>query len=168
MNRAALAAVLVAGLAAGWFGRAALEPSRPEAMLAMFTDHCLPRAVTGKDLAPEGFVPLRLGTRGTNWADPRTHLLLTLSSRSCSVSDTLDVMQMADVTDIERRVRATVAARFPQLTLDEANILGWPVFLVWHDGTPPGAKRWGVTFFHSPSPDAETMLSIKYPPSQPV
>ena len=90
--------------------------------MALFTDHCLPHAVTGKYLAPQGFVPLQLGTRGTNWADPRTHLLLNLSSGNCSVSDTLQVMQ-----------------------LDDANILGWPLFLGWHDSTPPPAKSGGAS-----------------------
>ena len=111
--------------------------------MAPFTDHCLPHAVTGKYLAPQGFVPLQLGTRGTNWADPRTHLLLNLSSGNCSVSDTLEVLQLADVTEIERRVRDTVAARFPHMTLDDANILGWPLFLGWHDSTPPPPAKSG-------------------------
>lgn len=166
MNRAVLVAVIAGGLAAGWFGRAAQEPSRPQAILALFDRHCLPRAVAGDEPPLDGLDRVTLETGRNDWFDRQSGLILSRSDEDCSVSDRVDPMPLADAQQLTELARQLVSKSLPGLTEDDTNILGWDIFVTWHSGSPPGARRWGVTLFRTPDPDAETTLSLRYPPAQ--
>lgn len=77
-------------------------------------------------------------------------------------------MPLDDAHQLAKLARQLVSQSLPELTEDDANILGRDIFVTWHNASPPGARRWGVMLYRTPEPGAETTLHLKHPPSQPV
>lgn len=171
MRAAVLVSVVAAGLAAGWLGRAAWEPSRPEAMLTLFRDHCVPFARAATPVQPRSPLrQLRIDNAREYWGDPRSRLVVEHAGRTCAVTDIIAPLSDAEAAELHTLVREAVAKDFPGLMVEDANELGWDIFVLWHNGAPPGTRdRWGVTLARVPSSQGgQTSLSLSAPAGQPA
>lgn len=163
MNAAVLAFVVAAGLAAGWFGRAALEPSRPEAMLALFREHCVPFAREAKPVKPQSPLRrLRIDNAQEYWGDLRSRLVVEHAGRKCAITDIIAPLSDAEAAELYDLAREAVAKDFPNLVVNNGNELGWDIFVFWHNYAPPASRdRWGVTLARVPgSQGGQTTLSL--------
>lgn len=76
----------------------------------------------------------------------------------------------AEAAELDALARKAVAQDFPDLMADDANELGWDIFVFWHnDALPASQDRWGITLSRVPgSQSGQTSLSIAAPHGQPV
>lgn len=167
-----LAAIAVIGLPVGWFIADALapEPDRVASMLALFHQHCLPKAVGNAPVEPR-LTRLVLQPNQQLYAEPDSRLTLELSPDRCAISDQPDPLSPTDRQRLRDAVAAMVRADLPMLTADPTanQEMGWDELSVWMQGAPRSAQRWGVTLarFASQGQDAGSTLSLTLPAERP-
>ena len=91
----------------------------------MFREYCIRNVREGKPIQPGSSLRrLQIEVGREQWADPQSRLVLAFGWRDCNISDMLDPLSEAQVIKVEQITRIAIAEDFPQLRIDDSNVLG--------------------------------------------
>lgn len=155
-------------VALGWFSRAALEPSRPQAMIAMFREYCLPFR-QGQQVNPTGLEEQILTPGERYWMDAKRGFVLSIDQQHCDITDLLTPLPQTDLPELNASIDAMIEQDFPELYQADTDAM-WHLFRLWENHRPPAPNRWGISLIRwsadpLPNGGSTTTLSLFRPSS---
>ncbi|MGB0507981.1 MAG: hypothetical protein ACPGGK_17475 [Pikeienuella sp.] len=166
MNRnLVILAVVILGVPIGYTLRDTFESSvqisRTERAVGLFREYCLPY-VNGTIVKPKPPLAQMRVPGEYRWADPDSEFTLSLTERTCGVSDILAPMTTDEQAQFQAAAEVVVRTEFSMLNLDKNTGLGaWDLAQVWVQFPLNDSRRWGVLMMRVVA-TGETTFSISF------
>lgn len=139
---------IIIGAPAGYFGMKTIfgEPDRVESTLRLFEKYCVPWS-HGEAIEPGTELANLPHLRNeTFWVESESYSTVTISQRTCAVSDILKPMSIAEREALSRIASDFVANRFPMLRPDTNHGLDtWDEVKMWMEHPIGDNRRWGIS-----------------------